>query len=145
MTCGVAATVAGVIAATTLGGSAAGWLVAVVVLGLGLIVGSVVGARSLREARRLVVGPAQEMELRTWPYRSVRALGNNRVLVTLDRQGSVDRTPLAEFKASWFTPDSAEAPQRSALVYGSLARGATLLAVAADGSCYTGRVIRTRA
>lgn len=144
LSCGAAMTGAGVVAGIALGSSSAGWLVLLAAVGLALIAGSVVGARALGAARRLIVGPAQEMELSTWPYRSARAAGSNRVLVTLDRQGSVGRTPLAEFTASWFTPGSAEAPPRSALVYGSLARGTTALAVAADGSCFTGRVVRTR-
>lgn len=145
MSTGVAVTIAGLVAATTVEGGAAAWSAVVVVVGLVVIVGSSAGVLSLREARRLLHGPSQQMDLRSWPYRSIRSPRNNRVLVTLDLPGSSNRTPLAEFTSSWFTPGAAEAPGRLAQVFGSLSKGRVVLAVADDGSCFIGRVVRTRA
>ena len=100
----------------------------------------------VKDASTLATGRCQTMDLTTWPYRTVRSLGNNRVLVSLDVPGSVDRTPLAEFKAVWYTPGKAfsNAPTKSAEVYGTVAVGETVFAVGDDESCYLGRISRTR-
>lgn len=141
---GLVAVSAGVAVAMVAGGGATTLTTVLLIVGVGLIVGSVTGLRCLREARGVVTGSAQLMELRSWPYRSIRAPANNRVLVTLDHPGSINRTPLAEFKARWFTPGAGESAERASRVYGSLSRGHTVLAVADDGSCFAGRVTRIR-
>ncbi len=141
---GLAAAVAGIAGVAAVRGGTSVAFAALVVVGAAVLAASLAGLRTLRAARALVGTPAQVMDLRTWPYRSMRATRDNRVLVTLDRPGSINRTPLAEFRASWFTPGSAESPRRSAEVFGALVRGATVFAVADDGTCFIGRVTRTR-
>lgn len=126
------------------GGTGAG-LGVLVLFGLFLVLGAGAGASMLREGELLTSsGPAVQMDLMTWPYRTVRSPVKNRVLVTLDVPGSTERTPLAEFKPIWYTPGSVNEPTRSAEVFGTIERGRTLLAVAEDGSCYLGRVSRVR-
>lgn len=142
---GMAALVVGVIGAVVVGsGAGVVWLVGLAILGALIALGSRAGAPLLREARQLVLGPSAKMELTTWPYRTGRSPVNNRVLVTIDRPGSVDRTPLAEFKSIWSTPGTANRLTRSAEVYGDIERGRTVLAVVDDGSCYLGRIRQTR-
>jgi hypothetical protein len=141
---GVLATVAGSLGASIAGGTAAVWLTPVVLVGLALVVASAMSRRLVSRGRRALAQPSQELELRTWPYRSIRAPVRNRLLVTFDRPGSTDRTPVAEVTASWATPGAASSPAQSARVFGALHQGAVLLAVARDGSCFLGRVVRSR-
>jgi hypothetical protein len=142
---GTAAIAVGVVGAVLVGsGAGVGWLVGLAIVGAAIVLGSRAGAPLLREARMLVPGPSAKMELTTWPYRTIRSPVNNRVLVTIDIPGSVDRTPLAEFKPVWYTPGTANHPTRAAEVYGAIGKGRTVLAVAEDGSCYVGRIRRIR-
>jgi hypothetical protein len=74
------------------------------------------------------------MELRTWGSRSAGSLAVNRVLATLDDVGGRNRTPKVEFKAIWFTPGIAEAPDSEARVYGGEAVGRAVLAIGDQGA-----------
>lgn len=125
------------------GGPAAVWLGALAVIGLVLLWASQRAMRLLREARSLP-STSHQMDLITWPYRGVRSLVKNQVIVTLDVPGSKERTPLAEFKADWHSPGRLDVPSQPAQVFGTLNRGQTVLAVADDGSCFLGRVRMTR-
>lgn len=139
--------VVGVLGAVLIGtGPGVAWLVVLAAVGLLLVLAARAGTSLRQDALTLVGGPFQKMDLTTWPYRTIRSPVRNRLLVTLDVPGSIDRTPLAELKPVWYTPgkSAANASARSANVYGSLDKGRTVLAVADDGSCYLGRVSRTR-
>jgi hypothetical protein len=138
----IAAGTAGCVAVS--GGAAAIWFGALGVIGLVLIWAWQRGTRLSREARSLSNTP-QQMELITWPYRGVRSLVNNEVIVTLDTPGSKERTPLAEFKADWHSPGRLDIPSQTAQVFGTISRGQTVLALAEDGSCFLGRIRVTRA
>ena len=142
---GLAAIVAGVIGIAIFQSSTgAVWLGALSLLGFLLVLGSRAGASMSKEGHLLLNGPPAKMDLTTWPYATTRSPVANRVRVTLDVPGSDERTPLAEFKAVWYTPGSANKRTRSADVYGSVDHGRTVLAIAEDGSCYLGRVSRVR-
>lgn len=142
---GTAVLVIGVIGAVVVGsGAGVVWLAGLAVLGALFALGSRAGAPLLKDARKLVLGPSTQLELTTWPYRTARSAVNNRVLVTIDRPGSADRTPMAEFKSVWSTPGTADRPARAADVYGDIVKGRTVLAVVDDGSCYLGRIRQAR-
>lgn len=141
----VAAIAAGTVGLVVAGGGAvAGWLGGLVVVGVVFAWASNRGMRLLREARSLPSTP-QEMDLITWPYRGLRSPANNQVIVTLDAPGSKERTPLAEFKADWHSPGRLDIPTQTAQIFGTISRGQTVLALAEDGSCFLGRIRRTRA
>lgn len=123
------------------GGSSSVWFGGLAFLGLGLALGSRAGASMVKDMKSVTTGSPAKMELTTYADRTTgRALVNNRVRVTLDIPGNVQRLPAAEFRAVWYTPGTAERPTRLADVFGTLDDGQTVLAVAEDGSCYLGRV-----
>lgn len=138
---GVAAIGAGVAGLVTFGGGGSSvWFGGLALLGLLVALGATAGASMVNDVETIAAGPSAKMELTTWPYRTGRSPVNNRVRVTLDAPGSVQRTPVAEFKAVWYTPGTADRPTRLADVFGNLDIGQTVLAVAEDRSCYLGRV-----
>ena len=138
---GLAAIAAGVTGiAITGSGSSSVWLGGLAVFGLLVALGAGAGASMLKDVNRVASGSSVKMELTTWPYRTVKSPVNNRVQVTLDIPGNVQRTPVAEFKAVWYTPGTADKPTRLADVFGTIDKGETVLAVVEDGSCYLGRI-----
>ena len=138
---GIAAIGAGVAGIVIFGGGGSSvWFGGLALLGLLVAFGATAGASMVKDVKTVAAGPSAKMELTTWPYRTAKSPVNNRVRVTLDVPGNVQRTPVAEFKAVWYTPGTADRPTRLADVFGTLDLGETVLAVADDGSCYLGRV-----
>jgi len=144
---GVAIIVVGIVAITAAHGVADLdiFMGAVVIVGVCLVVAAGAGRRLLREATAALAGPSRSLELQTYPYRAGwRSIGNDRVLATLDEPGSGARTPLVEFKATWFTPGIGEAPRGEARVFGGTRQGQAVLAVSDRGGVM-GRVRRIHA
>lgn len=149
MTAGLLALVVGGIGLADAVGGLAELFLGLAAGGLLLLASAAVQYRLLRDARHLLDAVPQTMQLFTWPYRSIRSPVDNRVLVTLDLPGSVERTPLAEFTAlgsrSGRTAGRSqdESPGWPAQVFGELRRGQAVLVIADDGSCFMGRISRT--
>lgn len=124
--------------------SLAVWFAALVLLGVYLLGAASAGLGMLRQARDLLTTQPRTMQLSTAALPTSRwSLPTRQPRVSLDRPGGGHGSPLAEFRAVWFTPGSPDSPLRSARVYGALDHRQPVLAVTADGSCYLGRISRT--
>lgn len=142
---GIVSAVPGLIGLQFAARSLAVWFAALALLGAFLLAAAFSGVGMLRQARELLTTQPRTMQLTTAPLATTRwSLPNKQLRVSLDRSGSPDSTPIAEFRAVWFSPGPAETPARQARVYGALDHRQPVLAVTADGSCYLGRISRTQ-
>jgi len=142
---GLALMVPGLLGLQLAARSLAVWFAGLTLLGVFLVAGAFAGAGMLRQARDLLGTRPREMELVTWPLKSSgRSLLNNHARVALDTPGSREPTPLAEFRAVWLPPGSIESTPRAARVFGTFEHRQTVFAITAEGSCYLGRIARTR-